>query len=99
MSERSISVMSCIEVMAYCWLLALLLALGIFVVFLGNIAAGWIADIAIFAMLWIIVILMTNIIIVRGLIIVGSDSVVWVMEHFSIGRPERFWPGSLAEGR
>ena len=68
MSERSISVISCIEVIAYCWLLALLLALGVFVVFVGNIAAGWVADFAIFAMLWITVILATNIIILRGLI-------------------------------
>lgn len=55
------------KVIALAWLLALLLAAGIYVVFVGNIAAGGVADIALIAMLYILVILFVNVTILLGL--------------------------------
>jgi len=67
MSKRTHSLIACVQTIAVCWLLALLLAAGVYVVFVGNISAGGIADIALIAMIYILVILLVNVSILVGL--------------------------------
>lgn len=68
-SLRTDSVISCIQVMAGAWGLALLVALGIFVVFVGNVndTANGIATIALMASVMILGILLITLLLLRGL--------------------------------
>jgi len=53
--------------MACCWLLALLVAITVFVAFVGNIVAGFVADLSLFAIGWILAIVLATILIIRGM--------------------------------
>lgn len=68
-SPRTDSGISCIQVMAGAWCLALITALGFFVVFVGNIheVAAGIATIALMASVVILTIFLATLFLLRGL--------------------------------
>jgi hypothetical protein len=67
LSEQTHDAIACLQAILFCWLALFLLALGVFVTFVGNVCEEFYSGLSIFVMIWTGFIIAINAMLIAGM--------------------------------